>query len=379
MYPALVAAQATLAQRPGTELAFAGSVGGFERPLVEQSGLPFARYHEIQAGPLHGVAPLRAVTSLARLMAGTGQALGLMRRERPDVVFSTGGWVSLPVALAAWLLRVPVALYLPDVEPGLTIKALSRFAVRVAVTMPESAAYFRPGQAVVTGYPLRPALLAATREAGLAHFGLDAARKTVLAFGGSTGARNINSAVIDLLPALLARGDTQVIHVIGERDWERAQAQLASLARPIVTTTTARTIISNAPLEGHAPAGYHPYRYLHDEMGLALAAADVVVNRSGASVLGELPHFGLPSVLVPYPYAWRYQKVNADVLVGRGAALLVEDARMATDLLPALNALLDDPARLSGMRAAARGLAQPDAAGRIAAILIQLAEGGTAA
>lgn len=355
MYPALVGAEAMRTRLPEAEFAFVGSVGGFERPLVEASGLPLRAYHEVQAGPLAGVSPPRALNSLARLAWGGAQAFGILRQGRPQVVFSTGGWVSFPVALAAWLRRVPLVIYLPDIEPGATISVLKRFAAKVAVTLPESARYFAPGQTVVTGYPLRRALLGATREAGLAYFNLDPARKTLLVFGGSTGARSINIAVIDALPKLLARGDLQIIHVIGERDWERAEAQRAGLN-----------------FEG---AHYHPFRYLHDEMGLALAAADLAINRAGASVLGELPYFGLPSILIPYPHAWRYQKVNADALAGRGAAIRLDDERLADDLAAAVAALLDDPARLEAMGVAARALTQADAAERLADLLIAVAQG----
>lgn len=317
--------------------------------------MPLTAYYEVQAGPFAGVSPLRALNSLRKLSQGVTQALRILSRHKPDVIFSTGGWVSFPVTLAAWLRRVPVVIYLPDVEPGATIKTLKRFAVKVAVTSADSAPYFASEQMVVTGYPLRRALISATRQAGVEYFQLDPARKTILVFGGSTGARSINIAVIDLLPQLMARSDVQMIHVIGDRDWERAQEQLTGL-------TFDRT-------------HYHPYSYLHDEMGSALAAADLVINRSGASVLGELTHFGLPSILVPYPYAWRYQKVNADVLASRGAAVRVEDEQMANVLLPTISALLDAPAKLAAMQGQAAALAQPDAAGRIAEVLIEVAEG----
>lgn len=354
MYPALVAAEATLGRRPGSEFSFVGSVGGFERPLVEQSGLPLTAYHEVQAGPFAGVSPLRAINSTRKLVQGSVQALRILARHQPDVIFSTGGWVSFPVALAAWLRRIPLVIYLPDVEPGATIKTLKRFAVKVAVTSADSAPYFTAEQMVVTGYPLRRALITATRQAGVEYFQLDPIRKTILVFGGSTGARSINVAVINLLPQLMERRDVQMIHVIGDRDWERAQEQLAGL-------TFDRT-------------HYHPYPYLHDEMGSALAVADLVINRSGASVLGELTYFGLPSLLIPYPHAWRYQKVNADVLAGRGAALRIEDEDMARVLLPTICELLDDPVRLAQMSTQANVLAQRDAADRIADVLIGVVE-----
>lgn len=119
---------------------------------------------------------------------------------------------------------------------------------------------------------------------------------------------------------------------------------------------------------------YHAFPYLHQAMGLALASADLAVSRSGASVLGEFPYFGIPAVLVPYPYAWRYQKVNADWLVERGAAVRLDDDNLSTQLLPTLQRLLIDPVRLKGMSDAAAELHEGDAADKIARSVLELAK-----
>jgi UDP-N-acetylglucosamine--N-acetylmuramyl-(pentapeptide) pyrophosphoryl-undecaprenol N-acetylglucosamine transferase len=352
VYPALAIAEATLKHHPEAELTFVGN-GGIEQSLVGQSGLKFAAYHDVRGGPLHGVSWGRRLISAANLLIGTAQSIGLMMRHKPKALLSTGGWGGLPMALAAWLFRVPMLIYLPDIEPGLTIRVLSRFARRVAVTAEESLAFFRPGQAVVTGYPVREGMTTAARDQAFAHFNLDPARKTLLVFGGSLGARSINSALFEILPQLLADG-FQVTHITGKLDWPRAEAMQKTLAQP---------------------EHYHAYAYLHHEMGLALAAADLVVSRAGASVLGEFPLFDLPSILVPYPYAWRYQKVNADYLAERGAAVRMDDERMGQDLLPTLRSLLNDPVKLAEMRANARALARPNGAERAAAELMRLAGG----
>ena len=329
-------------------------MGGFERPLLDAANLKFDHYAEIYAGPLHGVGIARAAISLIKLIIGTLQALWLVARQRPSGLLLTGGWVGWPVALAGWLLRVPSLMYLPDIEPGLAIKALRPFVKRVATTTDASAPYFRPGHTVVTGYPLRGSMLTATREEGIAHFRLDPARKTLLVTGGSRGARSINNAVLAIAPQLLADG-IQIIHITGTLDWEETEARRAELCQN----------------KASGCDDYHAFAYLHEEMALALACADLVVCRSGASALGELPHFGLPSVLVPYPYAWRYQKVNADYLVEPGAAVLLRDEAMADELLSTLRSLINDPARLATMRREA--LAQPGGAGNAARELLRLA------
>jgi UDP-N-acetylglucosamine--N-acetylmuramyl-(pentapeptide) pyrophosphoryl-undecaprenol N-acetylglucosamine transferase len=175
-------------------------------------------------------------------------------------------------------------------------------------------------------------------------------------FGGSKGARSINRALFPALPALLP--DMQVVHVSGTLDWSEAGAALAALPGQVGAALAQR---------------YHAYPYLHEEMGAALAAADLVVSRAGASSLGEFPQFGLPSILVPYPYAWRYQRVNAEYLQSRGAAVMVKDADLPQQLVETVRSLLLNPARLQPMRAAAASLARPDAAAAIAHLLVDLA------
>jgi UDP-N-acetylglucosamine--N-acetylmuramyl-(pentapeptide) pyrophosphoryl-undecaprenol N-acetylglucosamine transferase len=172
-----------------------------------------------------------------------------------------------------------------------------------------------------------------------------------LVFGGSKGAHSINMAVLDNLRELLEK--FEIIHLSGELDWQLVKHSREQL-----------------PME--PAAHYHALPYLHD-MGSALAAADLVVSRAGASSLGEFPLFGLPAVLVPYPHAWRYQKVNADYLARRGAAVILEDQLLEKDLMATLNVLLGNPNKLKAMRAAMFELSHPRAAEKIASALIELA------
>ena len=353
MYPAFAVAEVLQAgdeSFPAVDLIFVGGAGGLEEAMLAHSGIRWMHTAMIQGGPIHGVNPLQMAVSMGRLSVGLLQALGLMRRLRPDRVFLTGGWAGLPVALAAWLFRVPVIAFVPDIEPGLTLKLVSRFARKIAATTGNTAVYFPAGKVVETGYPLRRQVLAATREAALLHFRLDPARRTLLVFGGSRGARSINRALLPIVPDLLADG-MQIIHISGKLDWPEVSAAYERLSP-------------------EQQMYYHVFAYLHEEMGLALAGADLVVSRAGASTLGEFPHFGLPAILVPYPYAWRYQKVNADYLVSRGAAVQLEDRRLGDDLYPTIRRLLDDPARLQQMAERARSAARPDGARNIARLLI---------
>lgn len=350
VYPALAVAEYLEAVELNLSLTFVGSKGGFERPLVEKSGLTFDAYEEVSAGPIHGVNPLRIVNSSIKLLRGTFQAFGLLRKHRPEVIFSTGGWVSFPVAMASKLRGIPLVIFLPDIEPGLTIKILRRFAARVTVTVEDSQKFFRQGQMVVTGYPLRKEVLDSNREAGIKRFGLDPALKTLLIFGGSRGSRAINIAIGNILGELLEDG-FQVIHVTGTLDWERTQEQIGDLK---------------------THPHYHGFDYL-DEIGFAFAASDLAVCRSGASVLAEFPIFQLPSILIPLAYSWRYQQVNADYLAERDAAVHLPEERIENELLPTIRSILGDDRRLQMMRDKIKALARPDGAKNVAEVLKQLA------
>ena len=350
MYPALATAQALLDEGNSTiQLSFVGAVGGVERKLVEESGITFSSIHELYAGPVHGVNPVRIAGSLIKLSLGCLQALFKLRAIRPHVVLLTGGWANLPLALGATLRRIPIVIYLPDIEPGLTINVLRRFARRIALTVPESERYFPRGKTVVTGYPLRPCYFHAERAAAIRHFQLDATLKTLLVFGGSSGARNINFALAEQLERLLGH-DLQILHITGELDWERNRSQVGDLM---------------------AHPRYHAFPYLHENMALAYAAADLALCRAGASTLAELPHFGLPAILAPYPYAWRYQKVNADYLSQRGAALRLDDKDMANRLYDTIMSLIADDERLADMQRQSEALANPNGARNLAMLLMK--------
>ncbi len=321
-----------------------------EVDLVSRAGLPFRAIH---GAGVHGVG-WRLPGNALDLLRGLAEALGLLRAYQPEVVFVTGGFITAPVAVAAWLNRVPVLVYLPDIEPGLAVKLIARLARRIVVTVDDSRQFFagRAHDVVVTGYPTRPGLATWSRANAQAALELEAGRPTLLVTGGSRGARSINRAVLKALSDWLK--DYQVVHLSGQLDWQEVEQ-------------------ARAALPAAQRARYHAYPFLH-EMGQALAAADLVVSRAGASALGEYPLFGLPAILVPYPHAWRYQKVNADYLAARGAAVRLNDEDLAERLAPAVRALLDDPQRLAAMRAAARAVARPGAADQIVGELARLAE-----
>jgi UDP-N-acetylglucosamine--N-acetylmuramyl-(pentapeptide) pyrophosphoryl-undecaprenol N-acetylglucosamine transferase len=313
------------------------------------------------------------------MVRGAKQCGKIIQEFKPDVALVTGGYVAAPLAWAAWRARprVPLLIFLPDLTPGLSIRLTSRLAAEVAVSFPEVTDCF-PGKAVVTGYPVRPELLATDRAEARKAFGLQDDLPVLLVFGGSRGSTSVNRALVSALPELLQH--CQVVHISGQADWSWV-ADRFGLSRSPVRTESGQS--PDPDSTGSAATGrgsaiayrerYHPFAYLNEEMVHALAAADVVVARAGASVLGEFPAVGLPSVLVPYPHAGQHQGVNAAFLAQHGAAMIVPDEDLPMRLAPTILQLLSSPERLRAMSQAAASLARPDAADNIAQELHKLA------
>lgn len=368
MYPALAVLQAidsdeVLITRVESQSAdqtgelsvlWVGSLGGMEQDLVKRAGLPFTA---IPAAGLHGVG-LRALPgNLARLVRGFFESQQILKEFRPDVIFFTGGYVAAPMALAGR--SVPMAVYVPDIEPGMTLKILAKFADLIMLTAEASISFFSSKASVlVTGYPTRSELSVLNKAQAFDVLCLSQDLPVLLVFGGSSGARSINQALWTILPDLLR--EMQIIHVTGNLDWKEASNRLTEIQNQLPAELKSR---------------YHPFPYLHAEMGAAFTAANLVVARAGASSLGEFPAFGLPAILVPYPHAWRYQQVNAEYLEKAGAAKILPDAEMKTKLLPLVRDLMANQVQLSQMQECMRSLAQPDAAKLIGNALFDLAAG----
>ncbi len=321
-----------------------GGIGGMEADLVPRAGI---RFEAVPAAGVHGVGLRSLPRNLGALARGFVSARRVIRRFQPQAMLFTGGYVGVPAALAGG--GIPKVLYVPDIEPALAARAIARLSNVVAVTADDSRTYYpRRTRVVVTGYPTRPDLSASPKPRARRRLGLSADGPVIVVLGGSRGAHSINEALWAGLERLLAAA--QVIHLTGQSDFAKAVHARDRLAQP-------------------QHARYFPVAYLHEEMASAYAAADLAIGRAGASTLGELPLFGLPAILVPYPHAWRYQHVNADFLARRSAAVVVADERLASDLVPTALALLSDPGRLAAMSTAARRQATSDSAQRIADLI----------
>jgi len=347
VYPALSIYQA-LADRL-EDVLWVGGEGGMEANLVARQSIPF---RAIPAAGVHGVGLRNLPGNVAKLIRGVSTSSRILKEFQPDVLLFTGGYVAVPMAFAGR--RVPTLLYVPDIEPGLALKSLAAFADTIALTTENSKTFFPTSRKLaVTGYPIRSDLKKLEKKAALKQFGLDPKLPILLIVGGSKGARLINQAITHHLTELLQK--MQVIHLTGELDWSEIE-------------NNSKTIPADLRKR------YRPFPYLHEEMAVAFSAADVVVSRAGASTLGELPFYGLPAILVPYPFAWRYQKVNANYLVEKGAAVMIENSALDEQLMPTLSAILENEHHMAAMKAAMSSLAHPDAAAQIALLVLQLAE-----
>jgi UDP-N-acetylglucosamine--N-acetylmuramyl-(pentapeptide) pyrophosphoryl-undecaprenol N-acetylglucosamine transferase len=363
--PALAIADALRAR--GAEVEFIGGERA-ESELVPAAGYPF---HRVRVRGLDRRRPVRAALALLLAAGATLRAMRLLRRLRTDAVVGGGGYVAGPVGLAARLLRLPLVLTEADSHLGVTNRMLAPLAKRVFLAFPIAGrgdAEARSGDApgarpasrspwrrradrkwVVSGRPVPAATGRADRAGARARFGIGADERCVLVFGGSLGARRLNDAALE---AFGSASPCAVIHASGRRDHDDLRRRLDALG---------------------SPPHYHLHPYI-EPFADALAAADLVVARAGGSVM-ELAAAGLPAVLVPYPHATAdHQTGNARFIEQAGAAVVVPDAELdGPRLAREVGSLLAAPQRLGAMANAARAVAKPDAAERIADELIALA------
>ena len=352
--PGLAVARALVERghAPGS-IRFLGSARGPDIELVGAAG--FA----ITALPGRGIQrrlTLANVSAAVALVRGIWRGAREIRRRRPAVVLSLGGYASVAGTVGAVIARVPLVVTEQNARASLANRLAGRFAVASAVPVDGTDL----PRAVVTGNPVRPEVVAAASRSqadARAELGVPADRTLVVAMSGSLGSRRVNQAVIGAVERLAARGDLAVRHVIGRRDWRSEHAP--------------------EPRLGPDPAiWYEAVEYEH-RSDLLLAAADVFVGRSGGTV-AELTVVGVPAVLVPLPGAPAdHQTANAAALVAAGAARLLADADCDGDSLAAvLTDIVDEPGRLDAMAAASRRLGRPDAAARVAELLEEHARRG---
>lgn len=325
-------------------MTFLGARGRPEAELVPAAG------YELDQLDLSGIDrrnPLKAARAFGQAAAAIPRAGKLIRSRGADGVVGGGGFVAGPAGVAARRLKLPLVLTEADRHLGLANRLLARRADRICLAF-EIEGFEGPG-VTVTGRPVGRAVLNADRARARARFGIPREARCLLVMGGSQGARTVNFAAIEALAERSGR-EFEVVHVSGSRDYARIRERLEAAPHG----------------DGYTLLEYEP------DMGDGIAASDLVLARSGASVF-ELAALGRAAVLVPYPHATGdHQTANANWMAAAGAAVLVPDAELDADrLLVEVDAIFDDPERLASMSAAAKGLARPNAASDVAEQVIE--------
>lgn len=340
------------------ELLWIGSGGGIEGRMAAEQGIPF---RAIQAGKLRRYRSLENLIDFGRIPVGAAQALALLRRFRPEVIFSTGGFVSVPTVAAGWLLRRPILTHEQTAQFGLANRINLRFATVVALPYEASRAFVPPTKkrVVVTGNPVRDEILHGDPAEGARLLALDPALPTVYITGGALGSQAINGAVAAILPQLLAH--YQVIHSRGTQPDTPTLEDLRARVAGLPTAARERYVVRE---------------FIGSELPHIYALAALVVGRAGAGTVAELAALGKPAILIPLPgTGGDEQTKNAHLLADAGGALLLPETDLTPErLLAAITGLLapGEGAALARMSAAARTQAPVDAAGRLADELLRL-------
>ena len=355
VFPGLALARTIVRHEPEATVRFAGTTRGLETRVVPEAGF---------ALDLLPILPLSRRLSKETLLApfaavnGTFAARRLLREHHFDVVCGMGGYVTLPVAVAARMEGVPVVLHEQNAVPGIANRLAARVASRIAVGVEVAAEAFPPERTVVVGNPVRPELArldrAALHDEAVAAFGLDPDRRTLFVFGGSQGARHINQAVIAATAHWPDPAGVQVLHACGRRDEADVRAAWAE-ADPDGRDLLVKVV---------------PFV---DRMDLAYAAADLAMTRAGAITMAELTAAAMPAVMVPLPHATAdHQAANARAVAAAGGAVVIDDAALDGPAVAAAVApLLADPDRLAAMAEAMRSQAHPEAAEELAALVVE--------
>ena len=287
----------------GYQISYIGSYNGIEKTLIEELGIP---YYGISSGKLRRYFDLKNFTDPFRVLKGFSEARKLLKQLKPDVVFSKGGFVPVPVVVAAGRLKIPAIIHESDMTPGLGNKLCIPSAVKVCCNFPETKAHLPEGKAVVTGTPIRPELLQGDAAKGRAFTGFTSEKPVIMIIGGSLGAQAVNDAVRRILPELLK--DFQVVHLCGKGKQDDSKNDLK---------------------------GYVQYEYIESELADLFAMADIVISRAGANAICELQALKKPNLLIPLSAnASRGDQIlNARSFEKQGFSMVLEEEAITDEVL----------------------------------------------
>jgi UDP-N-acetylglucosamine--N-acetylmuramyl-(pentapeptide) pyrophosphoryl-undecaprenol N-acetylglucosamine transferase len=364
--PTLATSDALKLLDSATELLYIGQAGGMEAKIVAAAGLNFA---PIAAGKFRrnhfdsGLAKVFNLSTLGpnardslRTVQGVAQAMTILRSFKPDVVFLKGGFVCLPVGIAAKLLNIPFVIHESDATPGLTNRILSRWAEKIAVGFPvKSYKLFDRAKLVYVGNPVRADILNGNRLEGLTHFKLEADLPVILITGGSQGAAQINNVVLASLAQLTEK--YQIIHQTGDGEIGRIRFELRGRQKE--------------PNIGR----YHPFGFLMGDMGMALAAADLVIGRAGVNTINDSAVLGKPTILIPNYEMAGHQVENAKVLSRQGAVRVLDGERLtAQQFVSEIERVLGDKEEQARLSAAIKEFGRPEAANDLAKLVFNIGQ-----
>lgn len=348
VYPAMATIEA-LKKKGDFQFLYVGGKHGIETRIVPRYQIPLKT---IWISGFARSLTVKNLTFPVKLLMSLYQSWNIVRKFNPHVAVGTGGYVSGPVLFAAAKRGVPVLIQEQNVYPGVTTRLMAKYARRICLSFADARKYFPQysEKLVVTGNPVRQDLTAISREAALKSLGLESGKLTLVIFGGSQGARSINTTMINILPELAEKYQLQVIWQTGESQFYAVQEQFRYEGKNIKMMS-----------------------YIQD-MDAAYAAADVVICRAGAITLAELAIVAKPAVLVPYPFAaGNHQEHNSRTIAGAGAALMVaEKEGWEAKLQNAIETLLENPELREQQSNAWKKLALPNAAEVISAEILKL-------
>lgn len=286
----------------GYEITYIGSKNGMEKELIENCGI---KYHGISSGKLRRYIDTKNISDIFRVVKGIGQASAIIHREKPDIIFSKGGFVSVPVVIGGYLNRIPVVIHESDITPGLANKLSLPFASKICVTFPEALKHLKSDKGILTGTPIRSELFKGSKERGLKMCGFDGSKPVILVMGGSQGSVAINTAVRTALDKLTAKYD--IVHLCGKGHLDKE--------------------IKN-------PA-YRQFEYISAELKDLLACADAVVSRAGSNSICEFLSLGKPMLLIPLSRTASRgdQILNAKSFKEHGFAAVLEEENLTSDTL----------------------------------------------
>lgn len=351
IYPALAVVEALKADPKVESIHYIGKTGGLESELASQNGIPFKgiEFYGMPRGKTLAL-PVQILKWAFKLQRARAEARRLLMDIRPHVVFGTGGYVSAPILMAAKTLKIPYVVHEPDAQPGLVNRLMSKDARVITTSFSEGAAHLKrraDQEVLITGNPIRGDIGHVDKAAAMKALALDWSieRPVLLVTGGSQGARRINQAVVDALPTLINEFGLSVVHLTGKKLYDETLAALLQRDFSVEQNPAYRIL---------------PYA---TEMPALLGLSSLALCRAGSLSLSEMAVCGLPTVLIPYPFAASdHQRKNAQAAVRAGASVMLEDhACIAENLLNVLRPMVTNPEMMARMKAAALALGHPHA------------------